>query len=614
MLARGAVFVKKKGSVFFFLVVLLAVSGFGIWYYDTWKNDDKGETIEITNGYITKPRGETLSVTGPDGIREYKVSDDAAEQIYEGIGDLTVRDGEVKKMVCKPDKITGKILAVKKEGLELENYGELALEKECGYYKKGESVTAVSPEELMVGQTGAEFVVAQGKICAVLLTEEKTEEGQEAGQDEEIMIRVLIKTDNFAANEHSEVKFRGTGKIYIKEGKEERECPAGEEIAITPGNMKKNRITVRSEEGGRIQLMSVKRSGKHPVYRGSIEVARADGGLHLINELSLEQYLYGVVPSEMPAEYEGAALQAQAVCARSYAVQHRNNNRLKELGAHVDDSTSYQVYNNTAEDERCSQAVDATKGKLLYHEGKVVSAYFFSTACGTTTSAKDVAFSTKELSYLRGKLQEKQFPGENEREKARLVADTFGNEDLFRRFLEEDRELLEKEQPWYRWSTTISKQEMGENVNARIGARCQASGDRILVKQPDGTYQKQQINSIGQLKRVKIKKRGDGGVVSMAVIVGTEATVRVYSEYNIRSLLFHESAVIQKQDGTSVSGLSLLPSGFFVMDASGSSYEIRGGGFGHGTGMSQTGANELAKAGRSFEEILGYYFDGVEVR
>lgn len=59
--------------------------------------------------------------------------------------------------------------------------------------------------------------------------------------------------------------------------------------------------------------------------------------------------------------------------------------------------------------------------------------------------------------------------------------------------------------------------------------------------------------------------------------------------------------------------MSMLPSGFFVLDKSGNSYEIKGGGFGHGTGMSQTGANELAQAGKSYEEILKYYFDGVEV-
>ena len=60
--------------------------------------------------------------------------------------------------------------------------------------------------------------------------------------------------------------------------------------------------------------------------------------------------------------------------------------------------------------------------------------------------------------------------------------------------------------------------------------------------------------------------------------------------------------------------MSMLPSGFFVIRRSGSAFEIKGGGFGHGTGMSQTGANELAQAGKGYEEILQYYFPGTEVR
>lgn len=601
----------KRIGAFFLAVIIIAVSIAGMWVYQSWRDaKEAAEEQEMLNAYIVKKEGDSIKVYTQEGETSYPVRQDMKEQVYEGIGDLYIRRGEVERLVCKPERISGRVLKVQVETMDIENYGSLPIDKKCSWFTVKDGVSASTQDNLYIGQTDVEFAVAGGRICGVLFKGDIGEEEQEKEQN----IRVILKTDGFSGYEHASVKVRGTKKVIVKEGKEQTEYQPGEEIGFSLDNMKENRVTISSEEGGKIQITSMTRNGANPFYRGKIELVKAEQGLHIINDLPLEEYLYGVVPSEMPAEYGTEALKAQAVCARSYAVRHIRNNRLKQMGAHVDDSTSYQVYNNTSEDERCNRAVDETKGKKVYHDGKVASTYFFSTSCGVTTSAEDVTFSSKPVSYLVGKLQEKEFEDEEKKERARLVSDTFGNEDLFRKFLQEDRDILEKEEPWYRWSTTISAGDMEQNINSRLGDRCQTSGEKIQVRQPDGTYAAQEIESIGELKRVKIKKRKSGGVVYMAVIVGTEATVRVYSEYNIRMLLFNENAIVRKNDGKSVSGMNMLPSGFFVMDKSGSSYEIRGGGFGHGTGMSQTGANELAQAGKSCEEILKYYFDGVELR
>lgn len=601
---------KRLGALFL-VIIILSFSVAGMWVYQSWKDEQDllGEK-DIINAYIVKEKGEAIRVCSGDGEQEFTVKGDIKEQEYRGIGDIYIRHNKVEKMVCKPDKITGKVLAVQTETMDIENYGTLSFDKDCSWFAVKDGIACASRENLYIGQTDVEFVVANGKICAVLFLGDVSAE-EDTGEVSQI--RVIIKNDNFSGYEHSMVKLRGTKKICIKSESEQKEYQPGEEVSLAPDTMKDNRVAITSEEGGKIQLLSVNRNCGNPLYRGQIEVVKAEGGLHIINELPLEEYLYGVLPSEMPAEYQKEALKAQAVCARSYAVRHMKNNRLKDMGAHVDDSVSYQVYNNIAEDERCNQAVDETKNKKALHDGKVASTYFFSTSCGTTTSSLDVSFSSKEVPYLKGKLQETEFQDQSQRERAVLVSDTFGEESLFRKFLEEDRNVLDKSQPWYRWGTTISLEDIEKNINSKIGERCQAAGEKIQVRQPDGKYVQQQIESIGKLKRIKIKMRKSGGVVYMAVLVGTEATVRIYSEYNIRTLIFNENAIVRKNDGKSVSGMSMLPSGFFVLDKSGNSYEIKGGGFGHGTGMSQTGANELAQAGKSYEEILKYYFDGVEV-
>lgn len=602
----------KKVKSIFLLFLLAAVCAAGVWVYQSWREkQNKEQNQELINVYIVKGKGNVLTAYSQNGEHEYKIKDDLTEMEYTGLGDVCVRNDEVKKLVCKPDQITAKVLAIGEAMVELENYGEIPLDQKNSCYTVGTGIAPSSMESLYVGQTDARFVVADGKLCGVLLPEDAKQE-KEAGTGGNI--RVILKTDGFASYEHAEVRLRGTKKLYVKRKKTETEVQPGEEIVFSADSMKENRVSVRSEEGGRIELSSVSRSGGKPLYRGTMEIVKADQGFHVINELPLEEYLYGVIPSEMPAEYGKEALKAQAVCARSYAAKHMKNNRLKEMGAHVDDSTAYQVYNNTKEDERCKQAVDETKGMMAYYGGKIASTYFFSTACGVTSSARDVGFSDENIPYLSGRLQEPEWKDQDSAERAKLVSEAFGDEDLFRKFLDEDRSVLEKSQPWYRWSTAISMEDMENNINEKIGSRCQAVGESIQVRQADGTYASEQIDSIGKLKRIRIKERGDGGVVTMAVIVGTEKTVRVFHEYNIRMLLFNENAIIRKNDGTNVSGMSILPSGFFVCDLVGRTYEFRGGGFGHGTGMSQTGANELAQAGKTYEEILQYYFEGVEVK
>ena len=112
-----------------------------------------------------------------------------------------------------------------------------------------------------------------------------------------------------------------------------------------------------------------------------MEVKAEEGGLVLINELYLEDYLKKVVPSEMPASYEKEALKAQAV--RPYlCLSPIQGNAYGQYGAHVDDSTSFQVYNNINTSERTDQAVNETYGQMLFYNNKPIEAFYYSTSCG----------------------------------------------------------------------------------------------------------------------------------------------------------------------------------------------------------------------------------------
>lgn len=131
-----------------------------------------------------------------------------------------------------------------------------------------------------------------------------------------------------------------------------------------------------------ITVLSVERSYGNPYYSGTLEIAAEDGSLVIVNELPLEEYLYHVVPSEMPVGFGVEALKVQAVCARSYAYRHIMNNSYRAYGAHVDDSVGYQVYNNIKEQPDSTQAVKETYGQVMRSDEGVVAAYYYSTSCG----------------------------------------------------------------------------------------------------------------------------------------------------------------------------------------------------------------------------------------
>ena len=135
-------------------------------------------------------------------------------------------------------------------------------------------------------------------------------------------------------------------------------------------------------------------------YRGSLEIRTAVGpGLNAINTVGVEDYLQGVVPSESPSIWPAAALQAQAVAARSYAIATRVSGR--QFDQYPD--TRSQVYRGlAAETPTATAAVDATRGEVLMYGDEVATTYFFSTSGGYTENVENVFRGSDPKPWLRG--------------------------------------------------------------------------------------------------------------------------------------------------------------------------------------------------------------------
>ncbi len=165
---------------------------------------------------------------------------------------------------------------------------------------------------------------------------------------------------------------------------------AGTTIQLDPGDAT---LTAGGKLQGRPVTLPVTFTAPAPIavagstFRGRIVVSLDGTALQVVNVVGLEAYLKGVVPAEMPSDWPPAALQAQAIAARSYALANRVQGRAFDLYGDVRD----QVYGGIdAESPTSSAAVDATKGRVLLFGGTVADTLFFSTSGGRTASAAEV--------------------------------------------------------------------------------------------------------------------------------------------------------------------------------------------------------------------------------
>lgn len=150
-------------------------------------------------------------------------------------------------------------------------------------------------------------------------------------------------------------------------------------------------IVLKPAKGG---FVNVKRKW----YRGFLRVQNKGNKLTVINDVGLEDYIKGVVPSEMPSSWEMEALKAQAIAARSYALA--NLGKRANLGFDLKDTPEDQAYGGaSAETVRTNTAVEQTSKLVLTYNYKVVSAYYSASAGGQTISAKDVWGA--EVPYIR---------------------------------------------------------------------------------------------------------------------------------------------------------------------------------------------------------------------
>ncbi|MFN8656731.1 MAG: SpoIID/LytB domain-containing protein [Candidatus Obscuribacterales bacterium] len=394
-------------------------------------------------------------------------------------------------------------------------------------------------------------------------------------------------------------KIPGTGPVTIS-------VTAGgalQVIGITGGAKQAARVRVSDAHGGRLHLTSTAKTGskKGPVtYTGALEAFNngSSGELRLVLVCDLEDYVKGVLQSEIPASYKLAAMEAQAVLARTYGLNPRLSHEQDQCNV-CDSFLCCQAF--VGVDARLTagqlQAITQTRGQILTYEGKPALALFSANAGGHTESYENCfsdpvthKFPDDPIPYLHGVAEGKLpagFPSESAL-RALHGAANVATDDSW--------------SPSFKWTANFPADALEAHMHhviAQVSKESQFAP--FVVAPPSGSF--------GHIERFEVSRRGIAGVAMELKIHTSKGVWIVRKELTIRSVFANPELGVKRLRSARL---------FFdfARDRLGllSKVTVSGLGTGHGVGLQQNGAQGLARQGKTYREILAHYYAGAIVR
>lgn len=317
-------------------------------------------------------------------------------------------------------------------------------------------------------------------------------------------------------------------------------------------------------------------------YSGEMELRiNLRGKLTAINVVPLEVYLRGVVAGEMANSFPDEALKAQAIISRTLFL---NTFGRSHRGTEFDvcDDVHCQAYIGLANSsDAVEKAVHDTKGLVLTHKDMLITASYSAVCGGHTAAAADVWDSDGEP-YLQGQLDTRAHIGDLDlSDEAKVALWVNSAPDVCCNLHANGRpEFGAYAEKYFRWEQRVPRVELEK-----------------MIAEYTGT-------AIGKLIDIVPLKRGNSGRLMTIKIVGSEESVQIRKELNIRralskSTLYSACFTITREG---------------VRDGLAESFLFKGAGWGHGVGLCQLGAAVRAAAGTSVSEILAYYYPGTLIK
>lgn len=359
-------------------------------------------------------------------------------------------------------------------------------------------------------------------------------------------------------------------------------------------------------------------------YRGLIGFKIIENSkLISINHVELEDYLYGVVPNEISASWGMESLKAQAVAARTYAVSCLNP--YAAYGYDLDDNQNSQVYRGfISEKESTNEAVDETRGEMIYYNNKLIQAFYHSTSGGSTENSENVW--TAKLPYAVG--VEDEFS--NRSGSPYIVWNkTYQKKEIIKKLVDDGHDVNElysieitKVSENNRVMECIFLTDNGEIVYKKENARLLLGlmSSWFTIENGSVFYFTNELTFDNKENSNKSSVPSRGGILDsitdedsgdstdstedkneMSLSSGGVTNKYVITATGTKKLTLEKVAVISSK------GVSSL-------NTNASDYNFSGRGWGHGIGMSQYGAKQMAAEGYSYDEIIKHYYTGVTIK
>lgn len=325
-------------------------------------------------------------------------------------------------------------------------------------------------------------------------------------------------------------------------------------------------------------------------YRGSFFFKPNGSKVEIINFLDMEDYLKGVVPSEMPASWHKEALKAQAISARSYAA---NTMTMTSTAA----SQVYRGY--TGEDARTNTAIKETEGLLVKYNGKPIQTFFFSTSGGRTANVGDVWNSNqKDFPYLVSvddPYESSPFSNWSETFPAEALLKSFGFTDMTAQI--KDITLSK---------TGANGEVRGVTLKTSVGDKTVTGNESVIRK----LFPVANANVYNQLYSNWFDAKVNGTGSSIDLSVQTPSGTTPITEMKGQKVQTANGEITLTDSKVSIQ----TASGIITNDGTSvNSVTVTGKGWGHRIGMSQYGAKGYAEKGFTAEQILTHYFTGTVV-
>lgn len=556
------------------------------------------EELSINNAYMTAYADDTASFLYGGSAYEKEIGALGAD-VEEGVCDIVIQKGKICALRMKQDTIQGELLSYDDEMIEIDGYGKVAHVENMPVYQIYGEVMEMSLSDVVLGNMEVTYVTGDNQVCAILI-------GQTASIED---IRVLLLAED-GTNFRQEVYLKcDTNAALVCGDKTDNLTPdtvAAASDYLSDASTDTLMITPDFTDGKVIVCDADGRAVTNG-YHGTMEVRLYADGYTLVNEVPFETYLTAVVPSEMPSNYAPEALKAQAVCARSYAYIQLLRGELAEFGAHINDSTSYQVYNKVAATDASKDAVYETTGQMILYGGAPVEAFYFSTSMGYTDTEEvwnvDDTYGYLKSAYLNteGSMTD------------------LSEETAFLNYISQPALGYDSDIKYYRWFAEADYSEKTEEINQILLSRHAVSpkniqflkvGENTALEKADAVT----LTGFGKMTGISVQERSRAGSVLTLCVQYEKGSVLVKNEYNIRKVLGSGIQKMVYADSTESTSVTMLPSAFCaITEQEDGTVLLQGGGYGHGLGMSQNAANGMAKTGMNYTEILQYFYKDIKI-